>query len=165
VRRFDNKGRLVFPDFEKLGGVEKAGVMVEKQRLHITRAFCPKGHPLITENSEKFNGHPGIRLWVKGKHREQTVTLSPFQGDSTKVYVQEFEPGEVLDVRCSYCRTALPVLAPCGCQPDSSWIMLYLNPTLEYRDSIGVCNAWGCPRSYTRLSGEILTEYRASIQP
>jgi hypothetical protein len=120
---------------------------------------------LITKRSPKFRDQPGIQLWVKGKRREQVVTLSPFQGDNAKVYVWEFEAGEVLDVRCPECRTPLPVLAPCPCSPDSCCIVIFLNEHQDYNDAMGVCNAWGCPRSYVRLSGEILTEYRVSMQP
>ena len=162
--RFDRKGRLVFPDLDRLRAAEKAGVVVEKEELHVTHAFCPEGHALITEKSRKFHGQPGIKLWVKGKRREQVVTLSPFQGDITKDYVWEFETGEVLDVRCPECRTPLPVFAPCGCNPDSGWIIMFLDQNHDYNSAIGVCNAWGCPRSYTRLSGEILSEYRLSMQ-
>ncbi len=164
MKLYDKKGRLVFPDLHKLRAAKKAGVVVEKEKLHITCAFGHNGHALVTEKSPQFSGQPGIRLWIKGKHREQLVTLSPFQGDSAKVHVWEFEAGEVLDVRCPECRTPLPVLAPCGCTPDSCWVIIYLNQQQDNRDAIGVCNAWGCPRSYTRMSGEILAEYRVSIQ-
>ena len=111
-----------------------------------------------------FSGRPGIQLWVRGKRLEQVVTLSPFQGDFAKDYEQEFEAGEALDVRCPECGTPLPVLAPCGCTPDSYWVIMFLRPEQDYNDAVGVCNAWGCPRSFIRLSGEILTEYRVSTQ-
>jgi hypothetical protein len=165
VERFDRKGRLVFPSPQKLRVAKKSGVVLEKEKLHITRAFCPDGHALITEWSQTFRGRPGIQLWAQGSHGGQVVTLSPFQGDSTKVYDWEFETGEVLDVRCPECGMPLPVMAPCGCAPDSSWIIMFLNQKQDFKDAVGVCNAWGCPRSYIRLSGEMLTEYRVSMQP
>jgi hypothetical protein len=56
------------------------------------------------------------------------------------------------------------MLAPCGCSPNSCWILVFLGEEHDYNAAIGICNAWGCPRSYTRLSGEILAEYRLSAQ-
>ena len=165
VERFDRKGRLIFPNLDKLRAAKKAGVVADKEKLHVTRAFCPNGHSLITQQSTKFDGRPGIQLWTKGKRGIQAVTLSPFQGDRAKDYDWEFDAGEVLDVRCPQCGTPLPVFAPCGCSPGSCWIILFLNEKQNYKNAIGVCNAWGCPRSYIRLSGEILTEYRVSMQP
>ena len=164
MERFDKKGRLIIPDLQKLGAAKKVGVLVEKKKLHVTRAFCPKGHALITDSSRKFGGRPGIQLWVRGKHLEQLVTLSPFQGDFAKFYEQEFEAGEGLDVMCPLCYAPLPVLAPCGCTPGSYWVVMFLRPEHDYNDAVGVCNTWGCPSSFIRLSGEILTEYRASAQ-
>jgi hypothetical protein len=164
MKRFDQRGRLVFPSLQRLRAAEKAGVVVEKDKLFITRAFCHNGHALITERSPKFSDRPGIQLWTKGKRLEQVITLSPFQGDFAKVYRREFEVGEVLDVRCPECKEPLPMLAPCGCSPNSCWILVFLGEEHDYNAAIGICNAWGCPRSYTRLSGEILAEYRLSAQ-
>jgi hypothetical protein len=42
---------------------------------------------------------------------------------------------------------------------------MFLDRVQNYKNAIGVCNAWSCPRSFVRLSGEILTEYRVSMQP
>jgi hypothetical protein len=165
VERFDRKGRLVFPSPQKLRAAKKAGVVVEQEKLHVTRAFCPRGHALITDQSTTFGGRPGIKLWAQGKGGVQAVTLSPFQGDGSKDYDWEFEAGEVLDVRCPVCGTPLPEFAPCGCTPGSAWILMFLKEKQDVQNAIGVCNAWGCPRSYIRLSGEILAEYRVSMQP
>lgn len=164
MERFDKKGRLIIPDLQKLGAAKNIGVIVEKEKLHVTCAYCPKGHPLITDGSRTISGRPGIRLWVRGKHFEQLVTLSPFQGDFAKFYEKEFEDGEVLDVMCPLCYAPLPVLAPCGCTSDSHWVVMFLRQEQDYNDAVGICNAWGCPCSFIRLSGEILTEYRASMQ-
>lgn len=164
MERFDKKGRLIIPDLKKLGAAKKVGVIVEKEKLHVTHAYCPEGHALITDGSHMFSGRPGIRLLVRGKRLEQVITLSPFQGDFAKAYEQEFEDGEVLKVMCPLCETPLPVLAPCGCTPGSHWVVMFLRQEQDYNDAVGICNAWGCPCSFIRLSGEILTEYRTSTQ-
>jgi hypothetical protein len=126
----------------------------------VTKLFCPGGHNLIDEKaSARFNGYPGISLFIRGREIEGPVILSPIHGDDTRFGETDFDPGEILEILCPVCKVPLPRIGPCGCQEGASLIGLYLDEKLEDGNQVAVCNAWGCLRSRITDRFQIISRF------
>ena len=113
---FDKEGKLVIPDIEAVKAeLEKRGVEC-KTELHVKHVYCPNGHDLIKDENAKFNGMPGIKLFLKGENAEDTVYISPFLNQRNRTGGDVFKLGDKLEVCCPECSARMPVLGPCDCQ-------------------------------------------------
>lgn len=132
--------------------------LIEQAFVVVTQAFCPRGHNLVGAGPTAFEGYPGIAIWVGDGRAQGLVELSPLHGDATKVG-PEFRPGTRLRLECPICRTELPRLARCTCQPDGTLRKLYLTANPDEAYVIGLCDVWGCTRSRVIDGNEILSEW------
>jgi hypothetical protein len=126
--------------------------------LIVTRAFCPAGHNLVRSGGTLFDGYAGISLRVSDGVRKGIVELSPFHGDPTKAGIT-FAPGKKLSVCCPECGIDLPTLARCTCPGGGELRKIFLTPAAVDAHLIAICDVWGCPRSRTIDSYEIMSEF------
>ena len=163
---YDARGRLGFPEPASLGWLgRRRGAHPGPRSLCLTELYCRGGHPLISRGNPRFDGRPGIALLCEGRRLAQVVYLSPFRNDRRKVFHHDFEPGEVLRVRCPVCREELPSLAPHDCTPGAAYVVLFLRGDADMRHVAAVCNAWGCPASLLRSGDEIVAEAQSLVLP
>ena len=128
--------------------------------IAVTQIYCPNGHNLIdVETGARFNGYPGIAIKAVGSEITGTVILSPIHGDDTRFGEIDFEPAEILELRCPVCDVLLPEIGPCGCQEGSSLIGLFLDDKLEEGNQVAVCNAWGCLRSRITDRFQVISKF------
>ena len=126
----------------------------------VEQAFCPNGHNLIDDENEKFDGYPGIRLRLESEDGVTgEITLSPFHGDDAKRGKTDWANGQRLRVSCPTCDAALPRLGTCHCESEGDLIKLYLSPALKDSHLLALCNIWGCRRSRTIDSWQIISEF------
>jgi hypothetical protein len=127
--------------------------------IQVTQAFCPEGHNLVYNRDVLFDGEPGISLWVSDGRREGEVVLSPFHGDHSRQSEIDFDPGQLLEIRCPICKTPLPELSDCSCADNARLFALYLTPALDEGHVVALCNAWGCHRSKVFDQAQLLSAY------
>jgi hypothetical protein len=142
---------------------EATQIVLEENSLRdvfvvVTQLYCPKGHNLVGLSSQEFDGFPGISLWVEHGEQSGEVILSPIHGDGSKRGVT-FQKGDKLSLRCPVCRTELPELTSCKCQPDARLRALFLTPSLSDAHLVAVCDIWDCQRSRVIDSYEMFSEY------
>jgi len=147
------KGHNFTPD----SGVKKD----EKGRIVLTRAYCHNGHFLLSDE-KLFEGEKAIKLIGRFQEKEEPIYLSPIMGDSSKE-ATAYPDGSIVEFLCPECMERLPRLAPCGCVPGSFYRNIFLTPAADEDWSIGICDAYGCPRSFIRDGGEIISEVRANM--
>ncbi|HNR38692.1 MAG TPA: hypothetical protein PKN61_06625 [Acidobacteriota bacterium] len=144
----DEKGMLFYPN------LLDQGVARSPRLLVVTRCFCPNGHDLVSRRAS-FNNHPGILLRVRGRKGEGQVALSPVYGEKCRVALDvELEDGDILELLCPVCGTALPAYAPCPC--GARLITLFLSPRADYSNCIGICNRVGCVNAEVKREGELI---------
>jgi hypothetical protein len=162
--RFDEDGRLHVPDAEQARKeLSQHGVHYEGA-VHIHQAFCPKGHLLIADDCEKFEGLPGVKLLLTGERGKDIVYVSPVLNHRLRSGGDMFKLGDSLEVRCPVCGVELPVLAPCDCQWNGQYVMLGLDEEATTDNAVCFCNIWGCPNGDIRLAGTVITEYRSNYE-
>ena len=125
----------------------------------ITQAYCPKGHNLIEEKNEAFDGYPGIRIRVAHEDETADVILSPFHGDASKKGKTDWPDGVPLLISCPICGEPMPKLANCRCDGSGDLVKIFLTEQLSDRNVLGICNIWSCPRSRTIDNWQIISEY------
>lgn len=125
----------------------------------VTQAFCHKGHSLMSEDNDLFDGYPGIKVRVRSGNREGDVVLSPFHGDASKKGDLDWKDGTKLEILCPVCRESLVKMASCRCAGDGDLIKIYLSPNLSDSHILAMCNIWGCHRSRTIDNWQIISEY------
>lgn len=137
----------------------ETGIKIEDDVLILlSQAFCPKGHNLIGIGEHSFDGFPGIAVLISDEQKEGIVELSPFHGDASKIGIS-FETGARVSLRCPVCKTEFPVSAKCGCSGNGALRKLYLTTSLDEAHVVNICDVWGCRRSRTVDSFEVLSEY------
>lgn len=124
----------------------------------VTRAYCPKGHDLVGRSEERFDGFPGISLWVEHEGKGGEVVVSPIHGDHDKRGAT-FPDGAKLSISCPECRTELPELADCNCSEGGRLRAIYLSPKLSESHMVAVCDIWGCPLSRVIDNFEMFSEF------
>jgi len=83
------------------------------------------------------------------------VALSPVYGEKCRVALDvELEDGDILELLCPVCGTALPAYAPCPC--GARLITLFLSPRADYSNCIGICNRVGCVNAEVKREGELI---------
>jgi hypothetical protein len=137
----------------------RTALVREEEVVRLQAAYCARGDNLMIEGAPTFDGFPGVCVEVTDGKTDGLVTLSPIHGDHRKIGA-DFPPGTVLTLRCPVCHVELDPIAPCSCSPDGQFVALYTVPRRSARDFAGVCRVWGCPRSFTKESGKIFSEYR-----
>jgi hypothetical protein len=144
---------------------DSAIVKVDEVFIVVTQAFCQNGHNLVQDGGESFDGYPGIQLLLDdGKGHTGSFFLSPFHGDGSKKGKTDWAVGTKLQIRCPTCKTSLPVLAKCHCDPQISpnggdLVKLFLSPALTDSHILALCNVWGCRKSRTIDNWNIISEY------
>jgi hypothetical protein len=140
-------------------------IRVDDVFIVVTQAFCPKGHNLVENDNDQFDGYPGIKLLLESDLGESGVVyLSPFHGDGSKKGKTDWPIGTKLRIRCPTCGEQLPVLAKCHCDPSISpnggdLVKLFLSPALTDSHILALCNVWGCRKSRTIDNWLIISEY------
>lgn len=134
--------------------------VIDRTFVVVTQAFCPRSHNVVGAGTTVFDGYAGIAIWVSDGRSEGLVELSPIHGDRTKVG-PSFPPGTHLRLECPVCRTELPYLARCTCQPNGTLRKLYLTRNCDEGYLIGLCDVWDCTRSRVIDGNEILSEWLA----
>jgi len=142
---------------------EDAQIVLEENSLRdvfvvITQLFCPKGHNLVGLSGQEFDGFPGVSLWVTHGEQSGEVVISPIHGDGSKRGAT-FPKGAKLHIQCPVCKTEIPELTSCRCQPDAKLRKLFLTPALTDSHLVAVCDIWGCPLSRVIDSFEMFSEY------
>jgi hypothetical protein len=128
--------------------------------IAVTQLFCPNGHNLVDESSgARFNGYAGISLMVEGSEISGKVVISPIHGDDTRFGLADFEPGEITRISCPECEAELPVLQPCGCQPEAQLVGLFLDTEMTEGNQVALCNAWGCLRSRITDRFQVISQF------
>ena len=107
---FDKEGKLVIPELNKIKDeLEKRGVEC-KTDFHVKQVYCPNGHEMILPDNAKFDGKPGIKLFLKGDNKEDIVYISPFLNKIQRTGGDDFGLGDKLEVRCPECNAKMPVI-------------------------------------------------------
>jgi len=159
MNHFDEEGKLIFPNKESIRKeLEKSGVK-GKENLHVTQVYCPNGHEMIMPGNAKFDGLPGIKLFLKGKNKEDIVYISPFLNKRQRTGGDDFGLGDKLEVQCPVCKEKMRVIGPCDCQWNGEYVMLSLDKNPDNRNAVCFCDIWGCPKGDVRLAGEVVAEY------
>ena len=156
---FDKDGKLNIPDKDSIKSkLEKIGLKCQTEPF-VTQVFCPNGHELIMPDNAKFDGLPGIKLFLKGDDKEDIVFISPFLNKRHRTGGEAFDLGDKLEVRCPVCNEKMPVIGPCDCQWNGEYVMLSLDKDPTNRNAVCFCDIWGCPKGDVRLAGEVVAEY------
>jgi hypothetical protein len=142
---------------------EATQIVLEENSLRdvfvvVTQLYCPLGHNLVGLSNQEFDGFPGISLWVSHGDQAGEVIISPIHGDGSKRGAS-FPKGAKLSLACPTCKTEIPELTTCKCQPDARLRKLFLTPTLSEAHLVAVCDIWGCPLSRVIDSYEMFSEY------
>ena len=136
--------------------MKKQGIVKDDSgRRLVTGVYCCNGHPLVTSDNPSIDGLQTIRLRAMTESGHSDIYLSPIQGDGRTVGGEHFSKGELLNLSCPRCGAAFEVLAPCYCR-KGVFVALYLNPDCRHRESVVVCNSWGCKHSFIKLESSIL---------
>ncbi|MBN1947151.1 MAG: hypothetical protein JW797_15885 [Bradymonadales bacterium] len=113
----------------------------------LTQAFDGHGHSLIREDSPRFDGFPGVTLWMElPDGRSGELTLSPIHGDPRKEGLVDVPEGT--ECRLLGVSGGQPLdqegRCPCGL---GIYHRIYLTPQLDRGEVALICNIWGCQRS------------------
>ena len=83
-----------------------------KKRLRVAEGRCPSGHSLMSAE-RLFDGQLAIALTVRNRGRMGTIFLNPFYGRFEFECDIPLERGEIVELFCPECETALKVSDPC----------------------------------------------------
>ncbi len=157
--KFDEKGYMVMPDYQR-------DAREEKKCLIVQEVYCHNGHNMIWDHA-KFNGHPGIRLLVKNPDgTEGHVVVSPKYCDTTRVTLGiDLKVGERVKLCCPICGEELPTLKPCDFCDGGEIKTLSLRKPFDYNDAIGICDLVGCHNSVFFVAGELITDDMLKTRP
>ena len=137
---------------------ESSVIRDNKGRIVLTKAYCHNGHFIMTDE-HKFEGYAGIKIIAVYGGKEAEIFLSPILNDHRKK-CPVYPHLAVLELQCPVCREPLPHLAPCDCTAGATYRTIYLRTDADIHWSIGICNAYGCPKSFIKDGEEIITEAR-----
>lgn len=123
-----------------------------------TRAFGPNGEDLIDEEGPRFSGEPGIKIHVEQGDVEEDVVLSPFFGDPSKVWTEDFDEGEPCELTVPETGEKLDRIPGMGSE-DGNYYAIYLTEDLEEGELVAVNDIWGNYDSRILSEGELLKAY------
>ncbi len=145
MKRFNSKGRMIFPSHKKSGQEDKPDV--------VTECYCPNGHNLVNSQSV-FREYNGIVLKAQCAGKTGLIFLSPIAGDKSRfTFDLDLIEGELLQLSCLECGAPLPVYGPCDC--GGKYVALFLDKELDFSHCIGICNRVGCTNSWIKSGDEI----------
>jgi hypothetical protein len=149
MKRFDKKGKLIFPFVSKKTKIENEDVLV------IDECYCPNGHNLIT-NKVKFEEFNGILVDVSIGKNKGILGLSPVCGCKSKIAMNiELLDNSLCKMYCPTCHAELPVYAPCSCGGDL--ITLFGSKDADFKNCIGICNRIGCFNAEIKSGDDLYT--------
>ena len=149
MRRFDNKGMMVFPTPLPAEYRESNHVLV------VQACYCLHGHNLINPRAQ-FNDFDGIFLRVRKDEVDGLVALSPVYGDKSRISLGiRLEKGDVFTLLCPECSVTLPVFGQCSCEADL--ITIFLNTEADFGHCMGLCSRVGCFNAQLKSGDELLT--------
>jgi hypothetical protein len=125
----------------------------------VTRAFGPNGEDLIDEDGPKFSGEPGIRVHVEQGDKEEDVLLSPFFGDPSKVWTEDFEEGERCKLTVPETGEELDAIPGMTSEEGGKYYAIYLTEDLEDGELVAVNDMWGNYNSRILSEDELLRLY------
>lgn len=131
-------------------------IMTEDGRLVVTRAYCHNGHELIS-NEVKISGYPAIKLLISDGKEKEYVYISSVDADRSKKGGAGFKDNQLLTVACPVCEEELDNIAPCDCTKGSKFMAIYLNKKRSFTSCVGICNSWGCYRSFMNTAWRIIS--------
>ncbi|MEI6093164.1 MAG: hypothetical protein WCQ47_05715 [bacterium] len=131
-------------------------IMTEDGRLVVTRAYCHNGHDLMS-NEFKISGYPSIKVLISDVNKKQDVYISPVDGDRTKHGGDGFNEHQLVTISCPTCEEELDNIAPCDCTKGSKFVAIYLNKKRSFTSCVGICNSWGCYRSFMNTAWRIIS--------
>lgn len=125
-----------------------------------TRAFGPNGEDLIDRDGPRFSGEPGIKIHVKQGDTEEDVILSPFFGDPSKVWTEEFEEGTRCELTVPETGAELDQIPGMTSDDEKGhYYAIYLTEDLEEGELVAVNDIWGNYDSRILSEGELLKLY------
>lgn len=124
-----------------------------------TRAFGPGGEDLIAEDGPTFSGEPGIKLHVEQGDREEDIILSPFFGDPSKVWSEDFVEGERCKLTVPQTGAELDRIPGMESEDGGQYYAIYLTEDLEDGELVAVNDLWGNYDSRVLSEGELLELY------
>lgn len=128
----------------------------------VTRAFGPNGEDLIAHDGPEFSGEPGIKIRVKQGDTEEDVILSPFFGDPSKVWTEDFEEGEQCELTVPETGESLDKIPGMGSEDEGDYYAIYLTEDLAEGELVAVNDIWGNYNSRILSEGELLKLYAES---
>jgi len=135
---------------------EHIGVLTDDGKLVINEAYCHNGHDLL-DNELEISGYPSIKLLVSDKKHEEIINISAVEGDQQRKFKKGFADKTLLTVSCPMCKEELDNIAPCDCVKGSKYVAIYLNKKRTFGGCVGVCNSWGCFRSFMGSAWRIIS--------
>lgn len=124
-----------------------------------TRAYGPNGEDLIDYDGPRFSGEPGIKIHVKQGDTEEDVILSPFFGDPSKVWTEDFEEGERCELTVPETGAKLDKIPGMTSEDGGHYYAIYLTDDLEEGELVAVNDIWGNYDSRILSEGELLKLY------
>ena len=156
---FDSEGRLNIPE-DAANSIPSIKINNKTKEHIITKAYCPKGHSLIS--NIKIAGEKGIRLLLtdKDSSRETYIVLSPVIGINSSIILigKPFNNGDIIKASCPVCKTELDKINDCSC--DSPLYLMYLDKCFDKNFAQIFCSKIGCNKSSAlTLSEEAMSNY------
>lgn len=148
MRIYDRKGKLEIP------ASPKKKVNKNQQPILVKECFCPKGHNLV-DKRVWFNGCEGIFLKARNDKQEGIIGLSPVYGEKCRIAMDiDLVSGEIYELLCPHCDTALPAFSSCGC--GANIVSLFLSEKSDFSNCIGICTRVDCTNATVQSQGDLL---------
>lgn len=123
----------------------------------VTQAFDGHGNNMIREGNVRFDGFPGVSVWVElPDGRSGEVSLSPIHGDSRKTGLLGIDKGTLCKIKANADAPELVRSESCVCG-KGTYHRIYLSPKLEKGEIVLICDVWGCHRSRIIDESELLS--------
>lgn len=148
MKRFDEKGMMVYPNPLKKDFKDRRKVLVVKE------CYCPQGHNLINPRAI-FHNLPGIMLKVAAHEQFGLIALSPIYGEKSRISIDiDLIKDEIVRLYCPQCDTELPVFAECHC--GGKLVTAYTTTDLDFSNALTICNRVDCTNATLRNGGDII---------
>ena len=128
----------------------------------VTKAYGPDGEDLIDYDGPEFSGYKGVKLLVKQGDRQDTVLLSPYFGDPSKLCDTEFEDGVPCELFCPGSGRPLDKIPGMSTEDGGEYYAIYLTPDLENGELVAINNIWGNTNSRILSEDEVLLLFAES---
>ncbi|MFC1570597.1 hypothetical protein ACFL4E_02315 [Candidatus Omnitrophota bacterium] len=158
-KMFDEKGKLNIPVAGSIR-IPKSKIHKKGDQLVINKAYCPKGHSLVS--NVEVDGEPGLHFIYTNKAgtKETDIVISSVVKKCRKKILkgEAFKKNEIVKILCPTCRTELDVLFNCEC--GAPIYLFFLDKKRNYYYGQSFCSRIGCVKaSQLRFSHEMLQEF------